>query len=82
MRADGPALAYLRRDGADAFAVVVNSADQPLEWELSTPSGTVAAEPVRLAGGEARDRRAVAEGDTLRVSVPARKGVVVRLRLR
>ena len=79
--ARGPALAYLRRDGAEAFAVVLNAADEPLSWDLALPMGIVAAELVPLGGPAATAGRLVVDEGSLRVSLPGRDGAVVRMRM-
>ena len=76
---DGPAIAYLRRDGEDAFAVVVNAGAQALEWSTPVPDGLDRAEVEPLRGGAAGERSAEVIEDALRVSLPARDGMVVRL---
>jgi neopullulanase len=78
--AQGLALAYLRRDGADVFAVVLNAAEGPLAWDVALPSAYVRAEVVPLAGGRAVDA-ALVEGGTLRLQLPARDGGVIRLQM-
>jgi neopullulanase len=75
----GPALAYLRSDADDAFVVVLNAGDEPLAWDLALPEGMGYAELIPLAGAKAVDRRAVIDGERLRLSLPAREGSVVRL---
>jgi cyclomaltodextrinase len=77
----GAAVAYLRRDGDDAFVVVANADEEPLTWDVPLPMGVSAAEllPIR---GDAPGARAVdlANGD-LRVTLPGRDGMVARLTL-
>jgi glycosidase len=75
----GDALAYLRRAGDDAFAVIVNAADDELGWEVALPPGLDAAEVVLIRGGAPGERDAkVAEG-RLQLTLPGRDGMVVRL---
>ncbi len=77
--AEGAALAYLRRDGDEAFAVVVNAAEQALTWELPLPFEVAGAELVTLRGGTRGEPAVAIDGGPLRVALPAREGVVVRL---
>ena len=73
------AVAYLRRSGDEAFAVIVNAASEVLTIELTLPLPLRAAELVPLRGCAAGERTAALFGDLLTVTVPARDGVVVRL---
>ncbi len=75
----GGAIAYLRRDGHECFAVVVNAASEPLTWDLPLPSSIRHAALVTLRGGTLGERSAAIEAGSLWVSLPARDGVVVRL---
>jgi glycosidase len=79
LRAEGPAIAYLRRKGTDAFAVVVNAGDGPLDWNLTMPDGLGRAEIVTIRGGAAGERSASVAEDVLHVQSPPRDGLVVRL---
>ena len=75
----GPVLAYLRRQGDDAFAVVANAGDRPLDWSVELPDGLDRAEVEPVRGGAAGERSATIEDGRLRVVTPARDGLVVRL---
>ena len=75
----GAAIAYLRRDGNEAFVVVANAGDSVLEWDVPLPMsvGAASVEPIRGSG--AGERTASIADGALRVRVPARDGMVVRL---
>ena len=79
LRAEGPAIAYLRRHLGDAYAVVVNAGDQPLTWELALPLPGRGVEVVALRGSGAGERAAALVGSSLHVEVPGRDGVVLRV---
>ena len=81
LHADGPALAYLRRHGHDAFAVVVNAGEGPLTWEVLLPVDAVDAELLPLGSDRQGDRRASLHGLVLRIRLAPRDGAVVRLTL-
>jgi len=76
----GATVGYLRRAGVDAFAVVANAEAEPRELLLELPLEAGAAELVYLRGGAPGDRIAEVMGRTLRVVLPGRDGMVVRLR--
>ena len=77
------AVAWLRTFADDAFAIVVNVAEQPLDWRLELPGSRGGAEVVPLRGGNGTGSATIeserGDGDRLRVRVPARDGIVVRL---
>jgi hypothetical protein len=75
----GAALAYLRRDADECFAVIANAASESLTWELTLPLDVRAAEVLPLRGGRPGERSAMIEEGSLRVTLPARDGMVVRL---
>ncbi len=77
----GAAVAYLRRDGDDAFVVVANAEVEPVALDLVLPLDASAAELVPLRGGSDGERSAVLDGRSLRVVLPGRDGVVVQLSL-
>jgi neopullulanase len=79
LRAEGGAIAYLRRAGADAFAIVVNAGPDALTWELPLPLDGATASVVPLRGAGAGERAASVVGGSLRAVVPGRDGVAVRL---
>ncbi len=79
--AQGAALVFLRRAGEEAYTVVVNAGAEPLTWDLALPLAAVGAELVPLRGGGPGERSAVMSGGSLRVTLPGREGVVVRLRV-
>jgi neopullulanase len=81
LRADGRALAYLRRDGVDAFVVAANAADVPLAWDLVPPPGTPGAEPIDLGARGVPAGLATLDAGRLRVSLPPRQGAVIRLQV-
>ena len=78
--AQGAALAFLRRAGEESYAVVVNAGDEPLTWELALPFSAASAELVPLRGGRPGECSAESVEGALRVKLPGREGVVVRLR--
>jgi hypothetical protein len=69
----------LRRSGDEAFAVIANAAPEPLSWELALPVAVRAAEALPLRGSRPGERSAIVEEGSLRVTLPARDGMVVRL---
>ncbi len=75
----GAAVAYLRRAGVDAFAVIVNAAEDELRWELALPPGLGSAEIVPVRGGGSGVRSADIVDGRLQVDLPGRDGMVVRL---
>jgi cyclomaltodextrinase len=79
LRAEGPVIAYLRRKGGDAFAVVANAGAAALEWRVDLPASYARAEVVSLGGGAPAERSATIEDGALRVTVPPRDGAVARL---
>jgi neopullulanase len=79
LRADGPAIAYLRRAGEDAFVVVANAASDGLAWTIELPEGAERTEVVPLRGGASGPHTAEISDATLRLTLPARDGMVVRL---
>ena len=70
---------HLRQAGDDAFAVVANAGEDALDWEVDVPTGFDRAEVVSIRGGQAGDRAAEITEGTLRLTLPARDGMVVRL---
>jgi cyclomaltodextrinase len=76
---DGAAISYLRRDGGDVFAVVANAGDSRLEWEVPLPMTVGEASVVPLRGGGAGQTTARMADGSLRLGVPGREGMVVRL---
>ena len=79
LAAEGPAIAYLRREGSDAFVVVVNAGNASVTLELPLGVEASAAEVVPLRGGAVDGRTAVLDGGVLRVSLAGRDGMVARL---
>jgi len=79
LKAEGPAIAYLRHSPGEGFAIVVNAADAPLAWGMPLPMAVSAAEVVPLRGAGEGERTAIVEGRTLSATVPARDGMVIRL---
>jgi len=75
----GAAVAYLRRDGDDVFVVVANAGEDPLVWDVPLPVGASAAELLPIRGGGPGARTAEIVEGRLRVSLPGRDGVIVRL---
>ena len=75
----GAAVAFLRRDGDEAFAVVANAAAEALTLDVELPLDVVGAELVPLRGCPDGERVVTLEGRSLRVSLPGRDGVVVQL---
>ncbi len=75
----GPAVAYLRRNGDDAFAVVANAGDDSLAWEVPLPMRATEASIVPLRGSAAGEGSAAIDGEILRIGLPGRAGMVVRL---
>jgi cyclomaltodextrinase len=78
--AAGAAIAYLRRAGDEAFVVVANAEDDALVWDVVLPLGADAAELVPIRGAAPGERTAGLVDGKLRVSLPGRDGIVVRLR--
>ncbi len=77
--ARGTAIAYLRRRGEDAFVVVANAGTDALDWVLELPLEVANAVLVPLRGAPGGVRSASLARETLRVVVPARDGIVIRL---
>ena len=75
----GPAIAYERRAGDEAFAVIVNAGDEALELEVALPVPASAAEAVPLRGAASGEHSAEVDASRLRVALPGRDGLVVRL---
>ncbi len=75
----GAAVAYLRRHGQDAFVVVANAETHALDWDVTLPFDAGTARLVELSGGAPGERSARVVAGNLRVSLPGRDGVVVRL---
>jgi neopullulanase len=76
---DDHSIAYLRRHGDEAFAVVANAGDEEVSWDLPLPFDPIAAELVPLRGGRPADRAAQRVDGGIRARVPGRDGIVVRL---
>ena len=76
---NGAAIAYYRRHGPEAFAVIANAGDGALSWELALPAPVTKASVVPLRGTAVGERTAAMVDGTLRVALPARDGMVVRL---
>jgi neopullulanase len=79
LRAEGPAIALLRRHGSDAFVVLANAGASELTWELELPTGSSKAALVRLRGGRVGARAVTVEATSMRLTVPPREGLVARL---
>ncbi|MFV2065240.1 MAG: alpha-amylase family glycosyl hydrolase, partial [Chloroflexota bacterium] len=81
--AEGGALAYLRRDGSEMFAVVANAGEDPFSLELRLPVGVASAEIVLpgpdSVGGCAATLIDDADDQSLVVELPPRAGMVVHL---
>ena len=77
--AEGTALAYLRRHGTDSFVCVLNAGASSLSWDLPVPAGAASAAVVELRSERAANGRAEVVDGRLRVVVPERHGLVVRL---
>jgi neopullulanase len=77
------AVAWLRTFADEAFAIVVNAAEEPLDWRLDLPERYGGAEVVALRGGRAVSAVEVGgeggDDGVLHVRLPAREGIVVRL---
>ena len=76
----GPALAYLRADGADIFACVVNAGDAPVDWTLDLPMVAASAEVLALRCSRPPCHADLTNGDRLHVALPARHGTIIRIR--
>jgi neopullulanase len=80
--ADG-AVAWLRTDADDAFVVVANAGEQPLDWRLTVPGRWDRAEVARLRGQRVDPWTAVTgtQGESSRVDlrIAGRDGAIVRL---
>ncbi len=81
LRAVGAAIAYLRRRGSDAFVVAANAGSDGVLWELDLPVDASGAVVVPLRGAGGGEYRAEVDGRALRVALPGRAGMVVRLDL-
>jgi cyclomaltodextrinase / maltogenic alpha-amylase / neopullulanase len=79
LRAEGPALVYLRRYGSDAFACALNASDVALSWQMTLPMIARHAEVVPLRSERGSEGSADIADGRLRLSLPARHGAVVRL---
>jgi neopullulanase len=81
--AQAGAVAWMRTAGDDAFVIVVNAAEERLDWRLVLPARWGDARIVALRGGPAGARVMLEPRDgemgSLTVHVPARDGIVVRL---
>ncbi len=73
------AVAYLRRDGDEAFAVVVNAGDDALDWELELVPQATTVQLMPLRGSVPGEHSAQIIDGRLRVALPGRDGIVVRL---
>ena len=77
------AVAWLRTHAGDAFVVVVNASEDPLDWRLEVPGrwGQAAVVPIRGSRQPAWASVTGADGDVSRLDVrlAARDGAVVRL---
>jgi len=79
---DGEALAYLRRFEDEAFAIVVNAGDAPLDWRVELPPDLVSADLVPLhddRGASDAAPRAMVGPSGLVVELAGRSGAVVRM---
>jgi len=79
LAADGVRIAYLRRDGEDAFVVVANAGDDAVTWEVALPLEARTAEVVPLRAGAPGEHTAEVLDRALRIGLAAREGMVVRL---
>jgi hypothetical protein len=79
LRAEGAAIAYLRRQGADAFVCALDADETPLAWDLALPQGVRSAEVVPLRSARASTGVAEVVDGGLRASLPGRHAMVVRL---
>ncbi len=75
----GPAIAYLRRDGDEAFVVVANAGDDGLTWDLPVPMQLTDGSVVPIRGSGPGERVAAIVDGVLRLTLPGREGMVVRL---
>ncbi|MEA2025555.1 MAG: hypothetical protein U9O18_02580, partial [Chloroflexota bacterium] len=64
---------------SEAFVVIANASAESLVMDVELPFGVSGAELVPLRGSAPGERAIVFEGGSLRVSLPARDGAVVRL---
>ena len=76
---NGAAVAYLRHDGDEAFAVVANAGDERLRWDVPLTLAASEASVVPIRGGAAGERSAAIVDGALRIGLPGRDGMVVRL---
>jgi glycosidase len=76
---DGALIAYLRRDGNEAFAVVANAGDDAVSWDVPLPLETSAVEIVPLRGSRSGEHAADRANGSLCTHLPGRDGMVVRL---
>ncbi|CAN5748650.1 glycoside hydrolase family 13 protein [soil metagenome] len=80
----GMAASYLRRDGGDAYVVVLNADEEALTWELPLPVAAERAEVMALRGNRSPAPRVelrVSKGSlpALEVRLAPRDGTVIRL---
>jgi neopullulanase len=76
------AIAWLRTFDHEAFVVVVNAGEEPLDWTLELPVRPGHADVVPLRGGNGTGAATFADdgqGARLHVRVASRDGIVVRL---
>ena len=79
LQAEGDALAYVRRDGADVFVCLSNAGEAALAWEVPLPGPVRSVEVVPLRSERGAEAAADLVDGRLRLSVPARHGAIVRL---
>jgi cyclomaltodextrinase / maltogenic alpha-amylase / neopullulanase len=79
LEADGPVVAYLRRDEDEAFAVVANASDETRSLELPLPLRAASARAMDLRGPRQAEGSAAVVDGALRATAPPREGMVVRL---
>jgi neopullulanase len=77
----GAGIAYLRRDGDEVYVVVANADRGALIWDVPLPMDVSEVELLPLCGGASGERTAGIVGRVLRLSLPGRDGVVLRLSL-
>jgi neopullulanase len=80
LRAEGAGLAYLRRQDDDAFACLLNAADEDVAWHLDLPLEADSVETLELGGQPSTADTQLSGTRSLDVGLPARRGAIVRLR--
>ncbi len=79
LRADGAAVAFLRRHDRDVFVCLANAGQAPLSWTLDLPLACAGVEVVTLRSGRETPSVSRVGERSVTIEVPARQGGVLRL---